>query len=266
MTGAASRVHREQTAYDEHNLWEETRKLHNRFLHVFRCPNTTAGDKYFETTIAAMAPGSVVLDYGCYNGGLTERLLAFGPARVVGIDISAKGIAEAKARLGGRAEFRVMDAHAIDFDDATFDLIVGKAILHHLNYDQAIVEIKRVLKPGGHAVFIEPLRGNPAAKLFRMLTPRARTRDEQPLSRRQLLFADRTLGAGAHRFMNLFSVPCGMASTFLFTQADNPLTRLADHLDRVAAKVFLRYWMRSVVLVWENRASRPHPRPAGHVR
>ena len=68
-----------------------------------------------------------------------------------------------------------MDAHHLDFPDESFDLVFGRAILHHLDFETAIKEVKRVLKRGGHAAFAEPLGDSPFAKLFRLLTPRAYT-------------------------------------------------------------------------------------------
>jgi ubiquinone/menaquinone biosynthesis C-methylase UbiE len=48
------------------------------------------------------------------------------------------------------------DAHHLPYDDATFDYVVGDGILHHLD-DVALGEVHRVRKPGGRALFREPL-------------------------------------------------------------------------------------------------------------
>src|SRR5205807_1094253 len=86
------------------------------------------------------------------------------------------------AGLADRVDFLVDDAHATTFPDDSFDLIVGVAILHHLDLEVALREIRRVLRPGGRAVFLEPLWHNPLLRLGRRLTPSARTPDEHPLT------------------------------------------------------------------------------------
>ena len=52
-------------------------------------------------------------------------------------------------------------------------------------------EIHRVLKKGGVAIFSEPLDANPLLKIFRFVTPSARTEDEQPITARQLLYVQK---------------------------------------------------------------------------
>ena len=249
---ANHRVSREKAAYDEGDVWAENDRLHRRFHHVFECPDTLFGEHYYERMVALGAETGTVLDYGCYDGEQTEKLLMLKPQKVIGIDISENAIYEAQKKFGSRAEFRVMDAHRMSFPDNRFDLIVGKAILHHLDYEPAVHEIRRVLRHGGMAVFIEPLRDNPGARLLRFLTPRARTIDEMPLSRLQIEWADRVFGASEHHFFNLVSVPVAMFTSFFFKSGDNALTRLAYRLDRFLARTPLRYWMRSVVLVWKK--------------
>ena len=244
-----ARVEREQQAYDQGEVFQESLRLQTRFRHVFFCPNTKWLLGYVDEIIARKAPGGVVLDYGCFTGDLYEQLLPHQPARIVGIDISTQGIETARARFPA-AEYSVMDAHRTTFADTTFDLVVGRSILHHLDWEVAIREVGRILKPGGVAVFTEPLGGNPAARLIRKLTPKARTKDEHPVGRGQILFADRVIGSGQHRFGNLLSVPLGMATSLLLESPDNALLRAADPIDRLIARTPLKYWMRQAVLSW----------------
>jgi ubiquinone/menaquinone biosynthesis C-methylase UbiE len=74
-----------------------------------------------------------------------------------------------------------MDAMNTTFNDEEFDAIRGAGILHHLDIELSLLELKRILKSDGIACFIEPLNTNPVIKLYRKLTPAARTIDEQPL-------------------------------------------------------------------------------------
>ena len=147
---------------------------------------------------------------------------------------------------------RVMDANRLEFPDASVDAIIGRAILHHLDYEQAVREVHRVLRPGGTAIFMEPLRDNPAWKLFRSLTPKARTREELPLSRQQIEWSDHLFGRHRHCFVGLVSTGLGALTSFLPLGADNMALRAADRADRMIERTWLRYWMRQAVLVWEK--------------
>lgn len=248
------RVSNEKLAYDQGDVYANSARLQGRFWHVFKSPNTQKAETYFDEVIRKNTPGSTVLDYGCYTGALTPKLLSYKAKKIIGIDISEKGIGEAKRQYGDKAEFHVMDAHKMLFDRESFDLIVGRAILHHLDFEVAVREIARVLCPGGRAIFVEPLRDNPAGKLFRLLTPRARTTDELPLSRQQIEAANQLFDTQAHRFANLVSVPIAMLTSQFLRNAENIALRLADHVDSRLADTYMKYWMRFVVLVWEKKS------------
>jgi SAM-dependent methyltransferase len=253
MTNAsAERVNREKASYDEGSVYEESVKFQGRFLHVFHCNNTRRGEALFSDTVRSAAKGADVLDYGCLHGAAFPEFFAAGAASVTGIDISEKGIAEAKATYGDKATCLVMDAHKLDFPDASFDFVVGRSILHHLDFPVAIREISRVLRPGGTALFEEPLRGNPAAKLLRKLTPKARTADELPLNRSQILWADAQFSYAEHHFVNLLSVPAGMISSLFLKSADNWLLNAVDVVDMAVSHSPMKYWMRRVILIWKK--------------
>ncbi len=56
--------------------------------------------------------------------------------------------------LGLSVDGRVADAETIPYEDDTFDLVVGHAVLHHIpDVEQSLREVLRVLKPGGRFVF-----------------------------------------------------------------------------------------------------------------
>jgi SAM-dependent methyltransferase len=125
-----------------------------------------------------------VLEYGCGPDGHSALLARHG-ARVIGIDLSAVAIAQNRKqsrRNGAEAsEFCLMNAEILGFADASFDLVCGLGILHHLDLKRSLSEIARVLRPAGSAIFLEPLGLNPAINLYRWLTPTLRTPDEHPL-------------------------------------------------------------------------------------
>jgi ubiquinone/menaquinone biosynthesis C-methylase UbiE len=246
------RSSREKHEYDEGAVHENSDRLHRRFSHVFACPNTMRAERFFAHHIAKAAPGARILDYGCYDGWLYPTLAPHRPSAIIGIDISDKGITAARAKYGQHATFLVMDAHQLDFPDNHFDLVVGRAILHHLHFDTAIREIHRVLKPGGRCLVYEPILGNPMAELFRRLTPSARNADERPLSPRQIQWANTIFAQAEFQYVNLMSTPLAMLTSLLCTSPDNLLLRGADAFDHVLDRTWLRHWMRQAVLCWHK--------------
>ena len=119
--------------------------------------------------------GKTVLDYGCGLGD-NSVLIASRAARVVGLDISPELVGLARARLEQHglerhAHLHVGSAHQMPFPDASIDVVFGMAILHHLDLGLASAEIFRVLKPGGRAIFMEPVRNSRLLKWARKLIP-----------------------------------------------------------------------------------------------
>jgi SAM-dependent methyltransferase len=94
-------------------------------------------------------PGERILDLGCGDGILTEKLVALG-ARVIGIDSSPDMIAAARRR---GIDARIMDARALTFDNE-FDAVFSNAALHWVkdNPDLPIESAFRALVPGGRFV------------------------------------------------------------------------------------------------------------------
>jgi len=244
-----SRTENERISYDEGSVYAESHALHLRFSHVFSCPNANYAEQYFHSQLVRCIRGAEVLELGCFNGVSSLEHQKHHPKRFVGIDISGVQIDQARRR---GIDARVMDANRLEFPNASFDAIIGRAILHHLDHEQAVREVHRVLRPGGTAIFMEPLRDNPVWKLFRSLTPKARTSDELPLSRQQIEWSDRLFGRHRHCFVGLVSTGLGALTSFLPLGADNMALRAADRADRMIESTWLRYWMRQVVLVWEK--------------
>src|SRR4029077_19868431 len=98
----------------------------------------TAWDNRYHSLLSTVRPGDRVLEYGCGTGSAAFELAERG-AHVVGIDISPVAVDEARRvaaeRQSGDAEFRVMNAEALEFPDGAFDLVCGSGILHHLDLD-----------------------------------------------------------------------------------------------------------------------------------
>jgi SAM-dependent methyltransferase len=135
--------------------------------------------------------GLSVLDLGCGHG-MASVVLARRGARVTACDLSLGYLREAQARAaanGVRVAWALADGERLPFADAAFDRVWGNAILHHLDLRRAGAELKRVLRPGGIAVFCEPWGENRWLRWARQnarYPGKERTLDEDPLGRRQL--------------------------------------------------------------------------------
>jgi trans-aconitate methyltransferase len=98
--------------------------------------------------LLAPQPGERLLDLGCGDGALTEKLVAMG-CRVVGVDGSAEQITAARAR---GLDAQVMDGEHLTFEDE-FDAVFSNAALHWMQpADDVIAGVWRALKPGGRFV------------------------------------------------------------------------------------------------------------------
>jgi ubiquinone/menaquinone biosynthesis C-methylase UbiE len=172
-------VEREQKFHDERFADDTLRQSKvGRFYKI-----AASIQKEYQEKLKHFSADGKVLEYGCGKGG-AAFFLAERAADIIAIDISTVAIKEATnlalKRGLSNVKFLQMNAEHLDLDEK-FNLICGSGILHHLNLTNALHEIKRVLQPGGHAVFIEPLGHNPFINLYRRFTPKIRSQDEHPL-------------------------------------------------------------------------------------
>ena len=113
------------------------------------------------TELCPIRDDTRILDVGCGLGQEARRLAGLvGPVgRVVGFDRSDSMIAEARTADGADVdtlEFRVGDAHAMEFQDGTFDLVRSERVLIYVgDPPQVIAEMARVVKPGGRVMSYE---------------------------------------------------------------------------------------------------------------
>ena len=125
---------------DSRQTWDPERYQRNaRFVSDLAMP-----------VVELLAPrgGERILDLGCGDGALTEKLVALGCA-VVGVDGSAAQVAAARAR---GLDARVMDGERLEFADE-FDAVFSNAALHWMKRaDDAIAGVWRALRRGGRFV------------------------------------------------------------------------------------------------------------------
>src|SRR5436190_8621478 len=109
-------------------------------------------------------PFGDALEIGSGTGYFSLNLLQLGLIeRLVATDISPAMLGQLAAtaeRLGLDLETATTDAERLPFEDRTFDLVFGHAVLHHLpDLPHALAEFRRVLRPGGTLAFCgEPSR------------------------------------------------------------------------------------------------------------
>jgi len=108
----------------------------------------------------AAQPGERILDLGCGDGKLTERIAASG-AIVTAIDASAEMVSAARAR-GIAAELGA--AESLPYSDGVFDAVFSNAVLHWVRgQDEMMRQVRRVLRPGGRFAAEMGGHGNIAA-------------------------------------------------------------------------------------------------------
>jgi SAM-dependent methyltransferase len=239
----SDRLVAEQRFFDEHYRAEGTAL--NGFYEL------SVARREFSSRILRAGAGARVLEYGCGTGSYAFELAERG-ADVIGIDISQAAIEIADTRAAGRANltFRLGDAEHLQFDDASFDLVCGTSILHHLDIARAIREVRRVLRPGGLGLFYEPIAYNPAANLYRLFTPGEHTPDEHPLRRSDLVTMQESFAAVGIRFFDFFSLG---AIPFLRIPGGKGLLRILEGADRMAMSVPGLRWLGTTAIL-EMRA------------
>ncbi|HZA37564.1 MAG TPA: class I SAM-dependent methyltransferase [Candidatus Baltobacteraceae bacterium] len=108
-----------------------------------------------------LKPEMTVLELGCGTGYFTRELARSG-ADIVAIDVSPELLEIARTNCSApNVRFEIQNAYALTYSNATFDSVVGSSVLHHLEIEEAVREIYRVLKPGGTIHFTEPNMLNP---------------------------------------------------------------------------------------------------------
>lgn len=246
-TAEQQRLQRE-AEYHDHRFAENTRSSTDKFYAI-----TQASFAWYRRRLLDNVNALHVLEYGCGPGDIAFAAAQAG-AIAHGIDISPVAIAQARAHaadVSSAATFSVDNAEQVSFADASFDRIGGSGILHHLDLDKAYAEIARLLRPGGRAVFLEPLGHNPLINAYRNRTPLMRTDDEHPLLRQDIQRCSRYFRKVTPRFFHclaLAAVPLRGSALFQPT-----LAALAG-ADRLLLSRYApsRWWAWMVVLDCER--------------
>ena len=203
--------------------------------------------------------GRSILDAGCGQGDLTIHLLEQG-ASVTALDVSPGMIDVVRRRaerLPGHAGTLATVAAPLEdsgLPDEEFDLVLGKFILHHVDVDEGARELRRLLRPGGRAIFIENSGDNPLLTFARDRLagrwgiPRLGTEDEHPLTAHDIdrlrgVFPRVTAHYPVFEFLVLFDRQVlrfrFASASRVFRRLDNAVHRLAPRLRRFSYRVIV---------------------------
>jgi len=262
-TDLAERHRIEEQFHDDRTRRDTKRSERTRFY------NLGAADEYLRRQLAAAGSlqGKRVLDFGC-GLGRTSRLYAeMGAARVDGFDLSSERleVAERNAKRDGLGDlifFRHLAAEDIDYPDSSFDVVMGKAILHHTDMEKTGAQLARVLRPDGEAYFLEPLAHNPFLNLFRRLTPSFRTPTETPLKMKDLDMFRKYFGSVSYRGFHLLGMFADglLLATGSSKLASSCMATLVKWDDAILNRFpFLQRYCWSALLIFKQPKHQPSP-------
>ena len=169
--GLTPRQERERAFYDQYSRQTQRTDLDlDPVLAEERRPWNSYWRVYDHVREESSSREQQLLDFGCGCGRQAVLFAKLG-YQVLGFDISSTNVAFAQQLavrhgVADRTSFDVQVAEQLDYPSNKFDLVVGIDILHHCEVEKAVREVRRVLKPGGKAVFrehvevpiIDPLR------------------------------------------------------------------------------------------------------------
>lgn len=136
--------------------YDDAEKFRIRVEAHERYSEQTGGFREWLLVQIAPSPGLSLLDTGC-GPGTYHPALATAGSGVTACDVSAGMLREAVAQSVEQALAIVAvraSAEALPFADESFDIVMANHMLYHVpDQHQALRELHRVLRPGGHAIF-----------------------------------------------------------------------------------------------------------------
>jgi ubiquinone/menaquinone biosynthesis C-methylase UbiE len=145
----------------------------SRFERAYCCSTAwRSSSSAIARELGAQRLGHDVLEIGAGSGSVAQQLLSDSPELAwTAIDIDPHMAQAAATRLRGfaGASVKTADATAMPFPDDSFDSVVSCLMLHHIvDWERAVAEVARVLRPGGIFVGYDLVR-TPLASLFHRL-------------------------------------------------------------------------------------------------
>jgi SAM-dependent methyltransferase len=133
---------------------------------------TVAGKGVLPWSLQGVEPRGEVLEVGAGSGAMAAELLTrYDQPTMTVTDFDPAMVDAATTRLesfGERVTVQQADATALPFPDRSFDMVLGWVMLHHtVQWETALAECVRVLRPGGHLVGYDLLATLPLRLLHR---------------------------------------------------------------------------------------------------
>ncbi len=173
---------------------------------------TAKSSEYLTNWLKKNVKDKIFLDYACGNGVTSIEAAQYGASFVLGLDISAGSISNAKRlaeknNVSEKTRFFVGDCEDTKLPSNSIDVILCAGMLHHLDLNNAFPEMKRILKPGGKIIAVEALNYNPFIKAYRFLTPEMRTEWEKHhiLSMKDVKYASNFFQVQSVKFWHITS-------------------------------------------------------------
>lgn len=189
--------------------WYRILELSGIYELLQRALGARAARERFVQEFVRPQPGDRILDVACGTGSLLDHLPP--DIRYVGYDFNERYIATARERYADRGRFlqaRVGDP--LPLEPGSFDLVVAKAILHHLDEGEAeelLRSAHRQLRPGGALVTVDPVFHAGQSRLARALISRDRGRNVRTPKGYRLLTAAHFRSVDGHLLTDRLVLP-----------------------------------------------------------
>jgi SAM-dependent methyltransferase len=186
------RLHEEADFADrQYERWSDDLTINERFYQKYADPHEPWDWRQYGALLLGDVRGKRVLDLGCGMGEEAIYLARMG-AIVTAIDIAPIGVALTRRRaawnnLSGAVEVFRMRADPTDFPSASFDVVHGFGILHHIGLGPGLAETSRVLRPGGKALFFEHMGNSALVRRIQARCGGEHTAHEEPLQWNEIM-------------------------------------------------------------------------------
>jgi 2-polyprenyl-3-methyl-5-hydroxy-6-metoxy-1,4-benzoquinol methylase len=180
----------EEVFHDKWAAIEDPKKINVRIVNE-SC--TSPEMRYINKSLGNLK-GKTILDLGC---GLGEASVYFAMkgAKVTALDL-APGMLKLTSKLAKINNIKVKThlATAENFNmpvNKKFDIIYAGNCLHHSNISQTLNKIITHLKKGGTFISWDPIQYNPLINVYRKIASKVRTKDEHPLTYKDIMLIKR---------------------------------------------------------------------------